>query len=203
MILPYFLDSDDSRHVRRRPSSGGLKPIVLIGMHGSGKTTVGRILAQKLQRALYETDFMLSKRYFSNIQELMIKLGVTFFRRSEAWVLRHAMSNYENPVVTAGEGAVDRPDNVQFMRENGITFLLRTPIDVLLARTGQNPLFLPRFGKVQNKRNEVEQIWKEREPLYKAAAHYIVDTGSLRPTEIADEIIDLLAKKHPEELPKR
>src|SRR5438034_11622082 len=99
MVAAFIFETDNQRHVRMRPPPDWPKPIVLVGMHGSGKTTVGKILAQKLGRTLYETDFMLSKRYFSKVSELIIKLGIAFFRRSEAWVLRHAMTHYKNIVV--------------------------------------------------------------------------------------------------------
>ncbi len=101
--------------------------IVLIGMPGSGKSTIGKALAKRMERAFYDTDEIITSRY-GNISDIFAIKGEEYFRDKESEALRE-MSSYNGAVIATGGGAVLRKENVDVLRQNGTLFFLNRPLE--------------------------------------------------------------------------
>jgi shikimate dehydrogenase len=165
--------------------------IVLIGMRGSGKTTVGKILARKLGRKLVEMDKLITQKAGLTIPEIVKKHGWVKFRELEEEITSE-VAKRDNIINTSGGGVVTREKNVQALKKNGLLVWLQAGVDTLLQRIGedsQRPLLLARTP-----REDMEITLAERKPLYQQAADLAIDTENKTPEEVAEAIMKLLAK---------
>lgn len=134
--------------------------IVLIGMPASGKTTLGKMLAKSLDREFIDTDAEIVKSEGKSIPEIFAADGECGFRRIESRIIK-AVSAKSSVVIATGGGAVLDPVNVRFLKQNGVIVLLDRPIEDIPA-TPDRPL--------SNDREKLERLYKERMPIYTAAA---------------------------------
>jgi shikimate dehydrogenase len=165
--------------------------IVLIGMRGSGKTTVGKILAQKLGRELVEMDELIAKKAGLSVAEIVKKHGWEKFRDIEGEVAGE-VAGRDNIINAAGGGVVTREKNMQELKKNGILVWLKAGVETLLGRIGedsQRPLLVGR-----TRREDVEITLSERKPLYQEAADLAIDTENKTPEEVAEAILKSLEK---------
>jgi len=165
--------------------------IVLIGMRGSGKTTVGKILAQKLGRELVQMDELIVRKAGLTIPEIVAKHGWEKFRKLEDETTSE-VARRDNIINASGGGVVTREKNVQALKKNGVIVWLQASVDTLLKRIGedsQRPLLVARTP-----REDMEITLNERKPLYQQAADLAIDTENKTPEEVAKAIIKLLAK---------
>ena len=139
--------------------------IVLIGMPASGKTTVGKLLAQRLHRPFMDTDDEIVAKAGKSIPDIFAQEGETVFRQIESDVIRE-MGAKTGAVIATGGGAVLRPENVTALKQNGIVFFLDRAPEKLSPGTGR-----PLFSDPQ----QAFQLYAKREPLYRAAADVTVD----------------------------
>ena len=138
--------------------------IVLIGMPGSGKSTVGRGLADRLGRNLIDTDDLIVRRAGKPVTEIFASQGETAFRDLESSVIREVSAS-GGAIVSTGGGAILRQENVDALRSNGVlVFLDRLPED--LVPTSDRPL-ADEIGKIR-------ALYEKRIPLYRAAADLTV-----------------------------
>ncbi|HEY54842.1 MAG TPA: shikimate dehydrogenase [Dehalococcoidia bacterium] len=166
--------------------------IVLIGMRGSGKTTVGRILAQKLGRDLVEMDELITQRAGLSIPETVDKYGWAKFREIEEEITGE-VSRMENIINASGGGVITEARNTARLKENGALVWLTAGVDTLLKRTGQDSQRPPLVsGRTQ--RGDLEMTLAERKALYQRAADLMVDTEGKTPQETAEMVIKLLSK---------
>lgn len=157
--------------------------IVLIGMPGCGKSTVGYLLSVALGRELIDTDKLIEKKAGKDIPAIFREDGEAVFRELEAEVIRECAS--ENGVIIAtGGGAVLRADNVDALRENGRIYFIDRPLDLLMP-TGDRPL--------SSTREDITQRYEERYGIYKAAADITV-SADCSPGEVAEKIIEEFRK---------
>ena len=151
--------------------------IVLIGMPGSGKSAVGRILAQRTGMPLADTDQLIIRQAGKSIPDIFRDSGEPAFRDLESEVVRD-LSLHGGQIISTGGGAVLRPENVAALRQNGRLFWLdRNPGD--LVPTDDRPL--------ADTEEKMKQLSLQREPVYRAAAdERIPVTGT--PEDTAGEI---------------
>ena len=164
--------------------------IVLIGMRGSGKTTVGRILAQKLGRELIEMDELISRRAGLSIPEIVARYGWTKFRDIEEEITSE-VAGRDNIINAAGGGVVTREKNIQKLKRNGLLVWLQASVDTLVNRIGEDSE-RPPLVEGRTQRGDMEMTLNERKPLYQKAADLVVDTENKTPEEVADLVINLL-----------
>ena len=145
--------------------------LMLIGMPGSGKSTVGAALAESLGRKLVDVDERIVELAGCSIPEIFEKEGEEGFRRIEHQALCQ-VSKESGLVIATGGGVVTRPENMDPMRQNSlIVWLLR------------DTALLPRDGRPLSQTNSLTEMFKVREPLYRAAADCVADNnGSLEDT---------------------
>lgn len=156
----------------------------LVGMMGSGKTSVGRLVADRLGLPFLDLDDDVATRTGRTIGEVFADEGEEGFRRYETEALERASGTAA--VVATGGGAVLRPGNVELMRGHGFVVWLRAEASVLVARVGAGegrPLL------VDGPADAIHRLASQRAETYRAAAHVVVDTDGRDPETIATEVI--------------
>lgn len=159
--------------------------ITLTGFMGSGKTTVGRVLADALGCPFLDLDDLIVKKAGKTIPEIFAQDGEPAFRQLEARLLRQTVEKYaESTVVLAlGGGAVTTPASATLLHEKTVCIYLRATLETLLQRLSGETAGRPLADDAMAGRLVA------REPLYEETAHVIIDTDGLAPDEVADEII--------------
>ncbi len=163
----------------------GQSNIFLVGMMGAGKTTVGRALAHRLKREFVDTDKLLIERTGVAVATVFEIEGEEGFRRRESALLREVCDG-EGRVVATGGGIVLSEENRQAMRESGTVVYLRARLESLWERTRQDtsrPLLA-----TPNPRERLGDLLKQREPLYRAVAHLVVESGSQSAGTLANRL---------------
>lgn len=159
--------------------------VCLCGFMGSGKTTVGRIVADALGCPFLDLDDLIVKKAGKSIPDIFAGSGEAAFRRMEADILRRTVDKYaENTAVLAlGGGAVTTPASVALLHEKTVCIYLKASLDTLLQRLDGETAGRPLAD------GHLAERLAGREPVYEETAHVIVDTDGLSPEEVADEII--------------
>ena len=165
--------------------------IVLIGMRGSGKTTVGKILAQKMGREFIEMDELITRKAGFSIPEIVGKHGWGKFRDIEEEITGE-VAGRDNIINASGGGVETREKNVAKLKKSGILVWLQASVDTLVNRTGEDA-DRPPLGEGRTRREDMEITFKERKPLYQQAADLTINTENKTPEEVADLVINLLA----------
>jgi len=160
--------------------------LVLIGYRGTGKSTVAKLLAEKLGMEVVSLDQEIVRRAGRSVPEIVAQHGWSHFRDLEAEVTRH-FSERDNIIIDAGGGVILRRENVERLRRGGKLFWLRASVPVIVARI-QGGSERPALTAEKSFTEEVEEVLRERTPLYEAAAHHQIDTDTLSPQQIAAEI---------------
>ena len=148
--------------------------IFLVGLMGSGKTTVGKALAKQLKKKFVDSDHEIEARTGVSISMIFEIEGEASFRQREAEVIADLTSR-ENIVLATGGGAILNEQSRRFLHERGTVIYLRAAISSILYRTRYDktrPLL-----RTSDPRKKLEELEAQREPLYKEVAHIIVDTG--------------------------
>ncbi len=166
------------------------KNIVLIGMRGSGKTTVGMILAGRLHREFIPMDALIVYEAGKTIPKIVEEEGWERFREIEAQVTQK-VSRLQGTINATGGGVILNPENVTALRATGVVFWLNVSIENTLQRIGEDPNRPSLTGKA-SREDDMLATFHEREPLYRNAAHHIINTDSKTQKEIAEEIVQIL-----------
>ncbi len=159
--------------------------IVLIGLSGSGKSAVGRLLADELSCPLYDTDVMLAARTGVSVPALL-KADEARFRRLEEEVVAEACGSAPGVIATGG-GAVLSAHNRLILRQAGCVAWLRAAVAALVARLRvgeERPLLA---GDPAARLTRLRVV---RAPLYADCAHVVVDTNGLTPEETARRVLE-------------
>ena len=163
------------------------KSIVLIGMMGAGKSSVGRSLQRLSGLARLDTDEMLAAEFEMSIAQIFERHGERKFRDAETETLRKLAPDRPAIIVTGG-GIVLRAENVDLLKGVGTMVWLAADEDILFERAGRRdhrPLL-----QNENPRAVFSKLFKERESLYAAAADIRIDTSRLTHDEVAETILN-------------
>lgn len=148
--------------------------IFLVGLMGSGKTTVGRALAKQLKKRFVDSDHEIEARTGVSISAIFEIEGEASFRQREAEVIRD-LTAMDDIVLATGGGAILNPQNRRYLHERGTVIYLRASIGSILHRTRHDksrPLL-----RTADPRKKLEELESQREPLYREVAHFTIDTG--------------------------
>lgn len=163
--------------------------LILIGHRGSGKSTVGAILAERLGRRFVDLDRIVSEQAGKPIREIFAEEGEEGFRRREHDALMSVRKS-KNSVLALGGGALLHQEIRPLARRMGKVVWLRAPAVVLWSRVRNDPETLNNRPNLTSAGGlpEIEAVLAEREPIYRAVAHHSVDTVSSTPAAVADAI---------------
>lgn len=167
--------------------------IILIGMRGSGKSTVGKLLADKLRRSLIETDELVEKKASGKLSDFIRKNGWEKFRSVESKVVGD-VTKMDNVIISTGGGVVENPENIKILAQNGFIIYLKTNIDILLTRIGKDKN-RPLLTDAKNMEQDLQNVFRKRKNLYENAAQLIVATDSKTVHMVVEEIIMHLKKE--------
>jgi len=172
--------------------------IALIGFMGSGKTTVGAILAKQIGARFVDTDSrIIDAADGRSIPTIFAEEGEAGFREREAQAVADACTTETPLVIATGGGVVLREENVRCLRDACSVVWLTADVNAVLARAGRDPNrpLLAGAKDVGEMRTRILTLLGERGPHYQAAAHLIVDTTGRHPGAIAREIARKVARR--------
>jgi len=164
------------------------KNIVLIGLMGSGKTTVGKIIAENLSRKFIDTDDLIINTAEKSIKQIFSEDGEIVFREIETKIIEQ-VSKENNTVISTGGGAVLKEINIKNLQNNGILFYLYASPEQIFERIkgdSQRPLL-----NTENPVETLRNIQIQREKYYNQA-NFKISTGNKTVNIIADEIIEII-----------
>ena len=157
--------------------------IYLIGMMGSGKSTVGKTLSEKMHKPFIDLDSEIEKGTGKNISEIFDIDGEEQFRKMETKQLKQ----YSESIVACGGGIVLKDENREFINENGATILLTASMEELshrLSDSGTRPLLAD-----DNTEEALTKLWLERQLNYLNTADFTIETDGKNPEELTKEIL--------------
>lgn len=165
-----------------------MKAIYLTGFMGSGKTTVGKELSERIGVPVVDTDEFIVKEEQRSITEIFETDGEKYFREAETKALRSLPT--EDVIVTTGGGIILKKENRDYMKINGIVLFLYCTPEVVYERL-KNDTSRPLLSG--DKMKEIKLRFAERLPLYNEA-DYTIDTSTLTITDTVETIIVFLTK---------
>jgi shikimate kinase / 3-dehydroquinate synthase len=166
-----------------------MQNLFLVGLMGAGKTTVGRLLARKLGKRFIDSDHEIEARTGATIPWIFEIEGEASFRRREAEVIRE-LSALSDIVLATGGGAILNPETRALMKQRGKVIYLRASVNSIMLRTSNDknrPLL-----QTANPRAKIEELARQREPLYSEVADLVIDTGRPNVQYLVQSIIHQL-----------
>ena len=161
--------------------------VILIGMPASGKSTIGKLLAEKLPHyILIDTDSLIERTKGMTISEIFKKYSEDFFRKLEYDTIKLVCSAGKNKIISIGGGAFENPDTRNTLLNFGKVFYLKSDIDVLyyrVSRDSSRPLL-----NNENPRQVLENLLNKREENF-LKAHYVINTSELSEEDVLERIL--------------
>lgn len=164
--------------------------LILCGMMGAGKTTVGLALAKLTGRRLYDTDGVIVEKH-GKIADIFARHGEAYFREIETETARE-LSRMGEVILSVGGGLVLKQENVEILQMKGKIVYLRAALPTLTQRLkadGERPLLQT---DSEGLKDRIERLLKEREPIYEKVADFVVDVDEKTPDQIAAEIVKII-----------
>ncbi|MDD5291801.1 MAG: shikimate kinase [Candidatus Omnitrophica bacterium] len=165
-----------------------MKNIYIVGFMGTGKTSTGKELAARLKRGFLDLDGIIEEKEKMPIAQIFGQKGESYFRKLEKDLIKD-VSSKEDLVVSCGGGAVAEADNLASLKKSGVIICLKADADTILKRTKGN-LLRPLLN-VDNPRERINELLKNREPFYSQSDHFL-DTTGLSIGQTVDKIIEII-----------
>ena len=166
--------------------------IFLVGLMGSGKTTIGRALAKKLNLRFVDADHEIEARTGASIPLIFEIEGEASFRQREADVIRD-LTAAQGIVLATGGGAVLNEQSRRYLHERGTVVYLRASVNSILQRTSHDrnrPLL-----QTADPRARIEELSRQRAPLYEEVAHVTIETGRPNVQSVVQNILVHLERR--------
>ena len=162
-----------------------MRHIILVGMAGAGKSTIGHKLASRMGLAFIDTDSWLAEQSGLALQALLEQQGVAGYKQAEERAVL-TLPLRTSSVVATGGSVIYSPRSIAALKAQGLVIYLRASLEVIMQRVDN----WNARGFVAEPGLTLSQIYKEREPLYKAAAHCTIDVDNLSVEEIVERIAE-------------
>ncbi len=166
--------------------------VILCGFMGCGKSTVGTLLAQKLNYTFLDSDKVIEQREKMTVSEIFAVQGEEYFRTVETAVIKE-LCKQNSQVIATGGGAVLNPQNADVLRDNGTVFFLDVTPKTVLERL-KDDTSRPLLQK-KDKESAVRELMNIRRPIYIKNSHYTIN-GNQAPEAVLQEIIEILKSKN-------
>ena len=166
--------------------------LILCGMMGAGKTTIGIKIAEITGMRWYDTDGVIVDKH-GKISDIFEYYGEAHFRKLETEVVKE-LAPMDNLVISTGGGLVLKSENNALLKQNGKIVFLRASHETLARRLhvdGTRPLLQTSTESI---RDRLSRLMKERMPIYEHVADFVVDVDGKTPEQIAREIVDMAVK---------
>lgn len=167
-----------------------MKHVVLVGMMGVGKSTIGRLVAEKLQRPFVDSDVLVEQAEGKPISEIFADRGEAYFRQCELETIRKIVNDSAPVVLSIGGGAFISPVVRFLLKETATTFYLQAKVETLVQRVGSGatrPLLTQGANGQVPLEERLRTLLQEREPIY-TQANYIIETEELTAAQAAEAI---------------
>ena len=171
------------------------KHLYLTGYRGTGKSAVGVLLARQMQRAVIDLDQVIEANAGKSIREIFVEGGESLFRQLESEALA-TVSESDPAVISLGGGAILTAQNRALINRNGVCIWLRAQPETIAQRINADQTTAASRPPLTDKDqlSEIREMLERRHALYAATADFQIDTEQKSIAEVADEILDLLAK---------
>lgn len=167
--------------------------IVLIGYRGTGKSAVGKLLADRLEMPYIGMDGAIVVRAGMPIPEIVAKHGWPGFRDIESEVARD-LAGQDGIIIDTGGGVIERPENIEVLQKLACIVWLKASVATIVARIDGGSERPPlTSGKTFTE--EVAEVLERRIPRYKSAANYEIDTDEMTPEQIVERIVGFFPGK--------
>jgi len=168
--------------------------IVLIGMRGGGKSTIARLLSERLGKKLADLDAMVEKEEGISITDMVEKFGWEYFRDRESEAVKK-VTKQKDAIVSTGGGVINRPENIAALKQRGILIFLSSSAKTLARRIDKDE-GRPRLTEAATTLAEVEAVLAERKKLYEAAADEIINDEGLTLQQKVEEVMQRLQRRN-------
>ena len=166
--------------------------LVLIGYRGTGKSTVGALLEERLGMRYVCMDNEITKRAEMSIPEIVAQSGWQTFRDMESDLTKE-LTSQDGLIIDTGGGVIERQENVAALRVNSLVFWLHASVESITSRI-QGDSSRPALVAGKTFVEEIAEVLSRREPLYMAAAHHDIDANDTTPDQVAESIIKIWVK---------
>ncbi len=164
--------------------------IILIGMSGSGKTTIGKELEKRTSYKLIDTDDMIKKIEGIEIEDIFKTKGEKYFRDLETATLKK-IKNKKNLIVATGGGIILRTENVKILKNIGKIYLLNSSIDNLIKNLQTSKEVRPLLEGEEELSKKLKNMYQNRKELYEKSCDNKIGVDKKTVEEIADEILSI------------
>ncbi|MCR4337526.1 MAG: shikimate kinase [Candidatus Omnitrophica bacterium] len=165
-----------------------MKNIILIGFMGSGKTSTGKYVAQKLNRPILSSDEMIVQKEGQPIAQVFEKSGETYFRQIEKNVVKE-LATKSNVVIDCGGGVILDPENIVTLKKNGIIIYLITSPEFIYQRV-KNRRHRPLLN-VPDPQSKIRELLEQRQSLYESSADLTINTDGKTPQQVGEELLKI------------
>lgn len=163
-----------------------MKNIVLTGFMGTGKTTVGQLLAEELHRQFFDTDQIIEEKLGASIKEIFKKIGEPKFREFETETIA-LISNLEDSVISCGGGVVVNPVNVTNLSKNGIIVNLYASPEHIFKRLYEYDT-RPLIKQMINPFDGIKKLLAQRQKAYQQC-DFAINTDNISPENVVKQIL--------------
>ncbi len=171
-----------------------LPNVALIGFMGTGKSLLGRMLAQRWGWRFVDTDALVEQKVGCSVAQIFERFGEEYFRQQETEALL-SLETLRHLVIATGGGAPTRPENVQSLRRHAVIVLLTAEPGVILQRV-QPIATRPKLASAPDPMAEIRRLLQEREQAY-SCADLRLDTSHLSPEEAVQRIEEMVKRWKP------
>jgi shikimate kinase len=166
--------------------------VALTGFMASGKSTIGKRLARKMDLAFYDIDDIIVDRHGS-IADIFYSQGEPAFRRYEYEVIEDVLDNKPPGIMALGGGAVTHDPTLKLLKKRSYRVFIKVPPEQILGRLRRSPRVRPLLGPTPSL-TKIKELYTQRMPAY-AHSDFTVEADDLTSTQIVEQIVDWMHKK--------
>ncbi len=165
-----------------------IKNIIIVGITGVGKTTIGKFLADRLNKQFIDLDKYIEQTCGVDIPTIFELEGENGFRDRETFALNQVMTETNDYVLSLGGGCVIRPENRHIItRQKNLVVQLVADLDIIVERLSRSPNKRPLLAN-QNLKQKIESLFEERREFYKMVSDVTINTTLLKPHQVIEQV---------------